>query len=373
MIANRAGNLFSFSGILLLLFSFNANLALAQSSSSSQVWKSCQSSNADERLTGCTTIIKSNGSGSLSRLSDALDARCWAYHMKGEFVLAVEDCKASIKIRPNYSYAYNNLGTAYLGMGEFADAIIVLNKAIELKPNYFWSRLNRAKAYAAIGKKQEAVRDYQFALALAPENGEAKEALRTLTASDAGDANSQVANNPTVVKQPEASLLLQQQIPGAVTPPVSSGKVSIFGRRIALIIGNGNYKNVPVLSNPQRDAMLVADALKRTGFQTVTMQTDLGRDALILALRNFAQEAESADWSVVYYSGHGMEVGGVNYLIPIDAKLATDRDISVDTVATSARNAPRAAPVNQYVKAGMVDAPPAQSFPFAFSLNWIMS
>jgi hypothetical protein len=156
--------------------------------------------------------------------------------------------------------------------------------------------------------------------------------LRTLTASDAGDANSQVANNPTVVKQPEASLLLQQQIPGAVTPPVSSGKVSIFGRRIALIIGNGNYKNVPVLSNPQRDAMLVADALKRTGFQTVTMQTDLGRDALILALRNFAQEAESADWSVVYYSGHGMEVGGVNYLIPIDAKLATDRDIGFEAV-----------------------------------------
>jgi len=99
------------------------------------------------------------------------------------------------------------------------------------------------------------------------------------------------------------------------------------------VVGNATYKNAPVLSNPQRDAILVADALKRTGFQSVTLQIDLGRDALVSALRNFAQQAEAADWSVVYYSGHGMEVGGVNYLIPVDARIATDRDIGFEAVA----------------------------------------
>jgi uncharacterized caspase-like protein len=48
--------------------------------------------------------------------------------------------------------------------------------------------------------------------------------------------------------------------------------------------------------------------------------------------RDFAARAETADWAVVYYAGHGMEVGGVNYLIPIDAKIAADRDIGFEAV-----------------------------------------
>ena len=209
---------------------------------------------------------------------------------------------------------YNNLGTAYLGIGDFANAIIVLSKAIDLKPKFLWSRLNRAKAYAAIGKKEEAVRDYQFALAIEPQNGEATEALKALLSSDGTTLSPTGANNNAyTLVQPKAS--------------------SEFGRRIALVVGNATYKNAPVLSNPQRDAILVADALKRTGFQSVTLQIDLGRDALVSALRNFAQQAEAADWSVVYYSGHGMEVGGVNYLIPVDARIATDRDIGFEAVA----------------------------------------
>jgi hypothetical protein len=104
------------------------------------------------------------------------------------------------------------------------------------------------------------------------------------------------------------------------------------GRRIALVIGNSAYRNVPALTNPQHDAALVADALKRTGFESVNLQIDVGRDRLVDALRSFAQQAETADWAVVYYAGHGMEIGGVNYLIPIDAKIASDRDIGFEAV-----------------------------------------
>ncbi|MGJ5095973.1 invasion associated locus B family protein [Bradyrhizobium oligotrophicum] len=125
--------------------------------------------------------------------------------------------------------------------------------------------------------------------------------------------------------------------PPAQTKPAALGAVLASGhspgKRIALVIGNSAYQNVPTLPNPGRDAALVADALRRANFQTVMLENDLGRDQLVGALREFARQAESADWAVVYYAGHGMEVAGVNYLIPVDARIASDRDISLEAVS----------------------------------------
>jgi uncharacterized caspase-like protein len=65
----------------------------------------------------------------------------------------------------------------------------------------------------------------------------------------------------------------------------------------------------------------------------VTVANDATREKLAEALRVFSKEAEKADWAVVYYSGHGMEVNGTNYLIPVDAKLAIDRDAATEAVS----------------------------------------
>ena len=65
----------------------------------------------------------------------------------------------------------------------------------------------------------------------------------------------------------------------------------------------------------------------------MTLAPDLARDQFFTALRDFGREAEKADWAVVYYAGHGMEIGGINYLIPTDAKLAADRDAEGQAVA----------------------------------------
>ena len=73
--------------------------------------------------------------------------------------------------------------------------------------------------------------------------------------------------------------------------------------------------------------------MRAIGFETVTVANDATREKLIDALRTFANEAEKADWAVVYYSGHGMEVNGTNYLIPVEAKFATDRDVQVEAVS----------------------------------------
>jgi urea transport system substrate-binding protein len=118
-----------------------------------------------------------------------------------------------------------------------------------------------------------------------------------------------------------------------VSPPAAVSQVPNQGRRIALVIGNSNYKSVAALSNPREDAKLIADTLKKAGFASVTLQLDLGRDAFIATLSGFAAQADSADWAMVYYAGHGMEVAGTNYLIPVDAKLSTDRDASLEAVS----------------------------------------
>ena len=73
--------------------------------------------------------------------------------------------------------------------------------------------------------------------------------------------------------------------------------------------------------------------MRDLGFQTVTLANDLTRDKFFEALHAFASEAEKADWAVVYYAGHGFEIGGVNYLVPVDAKLAADQDAETEAVA----------------------------------------
>ena len=109
------------------------------------------------------------------------------------------------------------------------------------------------------------------------------------------------------------------------------------GTRVALIIGNTNYRFASALQNPNNDAQLLAQTLRGAGFQTVMVKTDLDRDGTIRALREFAGVADAADWAVVYYSGHGIEFGGINYMVPVDAQLKVDRDID-SKPSTSARS-----------------------------------
>lgn len=103
-------------------------------------------------------------------------------------------------------------------------------------------------------------------------------------------------------------------------------------RRVALVIGNSAYQAVPMLPNPANDARQIADALKANGFASVKLVADATRASLIAALSAFQREADRADWAVIYYAGHGMEIGGINYLIPVDARLRDDRDVQDEAV-----------------------------------------
>jgi len=99
-------------------------------------------------------------------------------------------------------------------------------------------------------------------------------------------------------------------------------------KRVALVIGNSNYKSVPALPNPANDAAAVAATLKSAGFNIVDAKLDLPAASMRRALRDFADEARESDVAVVYYAGHGIEMEGTNYLIPTDARLERDTDVA---------------------------------------------
>jgi uncharacterized caspase-like protein len=98
-------------------------------------------------------------------------------------------------------------------------------------------------------------------------------------------------------------------------------------KRVALVLGNSNYKNAAVLPNPVNDAAAVAATLKGAGFDIVDSRLNLSAADMRRALRDFADQARDSDLAVVYYAGHGIEIDGTNYLIPTDATLQRDTDI----------------------------------------------
>jgi uncharacterized caspase-like protein len=101
--------------------------------------------------------------------------------------------------------------------------------------------------------------------------------------------------------------------------------------RVALVIGNSAYMHGGRLTNPANDAALVAQSLRKVGFN-VTARSDLGKTDLEAALKSFTRAAAGADIALVYYAGHGIEKGGVNYLVPVDATLAADSDVDFEAV-----------------------------------------
>ena len=108
------------------------------------------------------------------------------------------------------------------------------------------------------------------------------------------------------------------------------------GRRVALVIGNASYENVSALTNPPHDAAAVAQALKAAGFDEVTLAEDLKQSDFLRKLRDFSGSVAGAETAVVYFAGHGVEVDGRNYLVPIDASLAKSGDVEFEAISLDA-------------------------------------
>jgi len=217
--------------------------------------------------------------------------------------------------RPDDGYILDSLGWAFYRKGNYQEALRRLERAGELKPGDPNIHGHLGDAYWRLGRRGDAVAQWSRAKALGLQPAEMKLIDERLRDGLPDDQRPAVA---TAVAVPRAE---------TSAAPVAAG------RRVALVIGNAAYSGVAVLPNPRRDAEVLAATLRGIGFQSVRLEADLQRDRLVETLRTFAREAETADWAVVYFAGHGLELAGTNYLIPVDARLETDRDVQFEAIA----------------------------------------
>ena len=98
-------------------------------------------------------------------------------------------------------------------------------------------------------------------------------------------------------------------------------------KRVALVMGNSAYRNVGRLANPVNDSEAMSAIFRKAGFDVVDLKRDLSVSEMRRALRDFSDSVRDADIAIVYYAGHGIEINGSNYLIPVDAALESDIDV----------------------------------------------
>jgi hypothetical protein len=121
---------------------------------------------------------------------------------------------------------------------------------------------------------------------------------------------------------------------GAILLTIVSASSAAAEKRVALIIGNSAYQNVARLDNPRNDAMLVADTLGRLGFTLVGggAQVDLDKPSFDAAVQRFGNQLVGADVGLFYYAGHGLQVRGTNYLVPVTANPTREADVDFQMV-----------------------------------------
>ncbi|QWG24745.1 caspase family protein [Bradyrhizobium sediminis] len=137
---------------------------------------------------------------------------------------------------------------------------------------------------------------------------------------------------------------VQKPVQAAENPARTGNSLGLTGpeQRVALVIGNSNYRNVAQLSNPSNDAKAVAQLLNAAGFEVISA-TDLNHNEMIQVVQDFSGKIAGRGpntVAMVYYAGHGVQLAGENYLVPIDARISSEPDLVngsvrlVDVMAT---------------------------------------
>lgn len=297
-----------------------------------------------------------------------------AQRAKGDYAKAIADYDQAIKASPREAYSWQNRGACKQALGDLDGAMADINEAIRLNPALASPLINRMVIWRAKGDYDHAIADGAEAIRLAAnpqanimtppgsvmisahiQRGLAFEAKGDYTpAGEDYKATLSIAAADAASKANQATAkvrlsLLLDATPRASTPsaaptqqaadttPVAPQTVAAgAGRRVALVIGNGAYAHVKALPNPPNDARAIAKSLRDIGF-TVAEGVDLDRAAMQTMTRDFLRNAAGAQIALVYYAGHGVQIAGRNYLIPVDVRLdqgksATETMIDMDTI-----------------------------------------
>ena len=127
---------------------------------------------------------------------------------------------------------------------------------------------------------------------------------------------------------------IDQTVPPATSAATTPAALRGPEQRVALVIGNANYENAPKLANPGNDAQSMAELLNSAGFEVISA-TDLRRGDMVKVLRDFSDKVAARGTgtvAMIYYAGHGVQLAGENYLIPVDAKIAAPSDLDGNSV-----------------------------------------
>lgn len=323
----------------------------------------------------CSAVLQRGARESASNRKQAFFYRGYAYHRTNRLDESMNDYLGALAVDANYGPAKNNLVVLLTSRGsdeykrkDYDQALAHFALAIKWKPNDAPSMTNAAATFYKKGDFDNAIATCSLAVVYDPKyasaydvcgraylgRGDLKSAIDAFTkllTLDPGRKDDDEEQSPQQALDQAKRMLAQAALPGvpalpvaqsaapAAEPAVPPPAVALAAEpssppeiRVALVIGNSRYANVGALPNPRQDAALVADALKKSGFTSVTLLEDLGRDGFVSAIKTFQDQADKADWAAVYYAGHGVEVDGTNYLIPVDARLKSDRDVPDETI-----------------------------------------
>jgi tetratricopeptide (TPR) repeat protein len=247
------------------------------------------------------------------QLANGYNLRGAIFRDKGEREKAIKDFTEAIRLRPEFVHPHSNRGMTKRATGDVDGAIDDLSEAIRLDPAFNFAYAQRGIAYADRGDIERARADFAAAMATPP---------KYLSGKRAQDiARSRLALLPTAAPTDNRA--------DTANPPAPNPTGAV--KRVALVIGNGRYANAPALPNPANDARAVAVALRNLGFEVVE-GIDLNHAAMERLLQDYLRQSSSARVSLLFYAGHGMQVDGKNYLVPIDAKLAAPTDLNFETI-----------------------------------------
>lgn len=267
------------------------------------------------------SISDFNDAIKLNPLPHYYDNRGVAWFKQRKYDLAIADHSQAIRRNPKYANAYHNRGNTWRHKGNLDKAIDDLSKALELQPDSF-SFLIRGDTWLQKNQLDNAIADYKKALSLNPRNNFAKKQLAQAEKkqSEAGKDRNVAALKPVISDD-------KHEKPVAAIDPAR--------RRVALVIGNNNYKNVTRLEKAVNDAGTVARAIRPLGF-TVHEHTDADRNTMQNALQKFSRSIQPGDEVLFYFAGHGISTRGRNWLLPTDIpELSPDQEMVITKDAFS--------------------------------------
>lgn len=328
-----------------------------------------QEADPEKRVRGCTALISDPSRQGEPIRFFALHNRSYAHIQRGDLEKGIADASEALKLRPDSAFTYGNRADAYRRSERYDEAIADYTKAVELNPGYADGFTKRGYSWRKKGDLDKALADLTRALAINPavaevhveqaaiheEKRDYKQALtgyeaalkldphfasatagatrvKAIIAAVAAATQGQAEKSQAKPEQPAQKPQKPDQQaarpdptpkPDAAKPSVTPDPATVTGdsARLALVIGVDAYQNVRLLKAAVADAGSVAATLKELKFDVV-LQKDLDYRGMSRSFADLEKKIKPGDTVFFFFSGHGVAVGGVNYLLPADAPAA---------------------------------------------------